>query len=490
MGAFNVSVVTDKGESLLAMSLAKGEKITFTQIKLSEYPLTGDLTKLTDLVAVKQSSHVSAIGVSSNSGSVQVSANFTNEELTEGYYVRNIGLYAKGINGEEILYSVSTADETVARADWMPPFTNMGITELRITANTVVTNTESVDITVNPSATATVAQITALQQQFNGLSLTSGRDVYVNSAIGSDDTGDGTESNPWKTIQKAVNECPPVQRGYSYRVNIADGEYTEIISVAGRKSLQLIGSQNENGVIIKGSIRLASFVQIGIQNKFLIHVDDPTYKSGVFVYTGGYVYLSSNAVLNIVGQNEGYGFWIHDGSTFNDGSSGKHSIKSCEVAIVVSTLSRAYIGSVEITDCATGISSRYADTFISPSTITNNAVVPYVTALGGKIRFTEQGWKSLGTVAGASSINIDSDSYTEFLVKVKVPEFGKFEYILSSEELTNTEESYCAGTMYNADTYAHTSIKASTTKISLYQAMVNGASIISTAQMAVYARRT
>lgn len=48
--------------------------------------------------------------------------------------------------------------------------------------------------------------------------------VYV-STTGSDDTGNGSSANPYKTIQKAVDMCPPICNPYRYNIVISNGSY-------------------------------------------------------------------------------------------------------------------------------------------------------------------------------------------------------------------------------------------------------------------------
>ena len=166
MGAFKSAVITAKGQTLLSKVIAGKCKLAFTKIATSENTLSGDLAKLTGIGTIKQSSKVASV-VQQNSANVKVSASFSNEELRAGYYVRNIGLYATDPNDGEILYSVSVADESTATADWMPPFNSIGVSSLLVDLVTAVSNASSVNMTVDPSATATVAQIVNLQAQID-----------------------------------------------------------------------------------------------------------------------------------------------------------------------------------------------------------------------------------------------------------------------------------------------------------------------------------
>lgn len=166
MGAFKSAVITKKGQALLAKVVAGTAKFNFTNIKTSETTLTGDLASKTGIGTVKQSVAVASV-IRQNDSNVKVSASFSNANLGAGYYVRNIGLYATDPQEGEILYSISVADETTATADWMPPFNGIGVSSLMVDLVTAVSNASSVNVTVDPTASATVAQIVDLQEQID-----------------------------------------------------------------------------------------------------------------------------------------------------------------------------------------------------------------------------------------------------------------------------------------------------------------------------------
>lgn len=166
MGAFKSAVITKKGQALLAKVVAGTTKLEFTKIKISEKALSGDLASLTGIGTIKQEEKVASV-VRQNGANVKVSASFSNETLGAGYYVRNIGLYATDPSDGEILYSISVADESTATADWMPPFNGIGVSSLLVDLVTAVSDASNVSVTVDPSAGATVAQITNLQEQIN-----------------------------------------------------------------------------------------------------------------------------------------------------------------------------------------------------------------------------------------------------------------------------------------------------------------------------------
>ena len=166
MGAFNPHVVTEKGRNLIAKSLMGETKLVFTKIAVSEERLTGDLSTLTSIGTLKQSKIVPNVEVLEGN-KVRVSATFTNDTLVQGYYVRNIGLYALDPDEDEILYSVATADETVARPDWMPPVAENGVTSVTVNVITLISNTQDVVLEVDPASAVTVQQFNEHVERFN-----------------------------------------------------------------------------------------------------------------------------------------------------------------------------------------------------------------------------------------------------------------------------------------------------------------------------------
>lgn len=162
MGTFNKAVVTVKGQALLAKSVAGLCEMQFTRIALSENMLTGELSLLTDIGEIKQSSSITNKEIKDNI-TVGFEATFVNTELTTGYYTRNIGLYAIDPDEGEILYSISVADESEVMAGWMPPFDGNFVKGLLVEIVTAVSNAPNVSVLVDPNVYATVRQLLDLQ---------------------------------------------------------------------------------------------------------------------------------------------------------------------------------------------------------------------------------------------------------------------------------------------------------------------------------------
>lgn len=156
MAEYSKLITTAKGQALVAKVIAgTASDYDFTRIVASddEYEIT-DLESLTSLTE-KQSSTIAEKKVV-NSVGVQVKTAFTNASLAEGYYMNTLGLYATDPDEGEILFAVCI--ETTGNC-YMPPYTGVTVSGAIVTMTTVVSNSEDVDITVDPAAVATVQMV-------------------------------------------------------------------------------------------------------------------------------------------------------------------------------------------------------------------------------------------------------------------------------------------------------------------------------------------
>ena len=119
MAKYKRIVTTKAGLQLLATAVAGGT-VTFTAIKTGSgvYSGTEDLTTVTDLKSVRQAFSVSS--VTRTGTQVKLRSVLTNDDLTEGYSMTEIGLYAKNPDSEsDILYAIIIAE--AGFADYFPP---------------------------------------------------------------------------------------------------------------------------------------------------------------------------------------------------------------------------------------------------------------------------------------------------------------------------------------------------------------------------------
>ena len=127
-GIFNESVLTKKGIELLAKAQA-GKctiKLTGAVTGSGSYSDDEDLTTMTSLKEPQQTFGLNVVKVQ-NETNVYAKFVITNKPdngpLTQGYYVKEIGIYAEDPDGGEILYAIATAVED--QWDYMPSFNGM-----------------------------------------------------------------------------------------------------------------------------------------------------------------------------------------------------------------------------------------------------------------------------------------------------------------------------------------------------------------------------
>lgn len=221
MAKYKSIVITNAGLALVAAAHS-GDTIEFTAIKSGNgvYDNTEVLEEMTDLKSVKQTFGVT--GITREESTIKVRSVLTNDGVTDGYYITEIGLYAlDSATGTEILYAVIVAEDSMA--DYFPPYSEspQSVTlETYITATGVedgVTFTASIVegtyVTVQDfedfceyTQNKFKENVTALDDAFanrisNAMQRVEDYIIYV-SKNGSDNN-DGTEDNPVLTINKA-----------------------------------------------------------------------------------------------------------------------------------------------------------------------------------------------------------------------------------------------------------------------------------------------
>lgn len=166
MAEFSKLVITNKGQALIAKMIAGEGNIDFTKISTSstQYQLT-QLEALTALTGVKQTSLISKV-TRTNDVAIKVEAAFTNTDLTAGYYMRTLGLYAVDPDEGEILYAVTI--ETSGNC-YMPPYNGVTVSGAYVQLVTTVGNADSVSLEVDQAAVATIGDIQELQKQISDL---------------------------------------------------------------------------------------------------------------------------------------------------------------------------------------------------------------------------------------------------------------------------------------------------------------------------------
>ena len=109
MSEFKNKSITTKGMELLTRALA-GEKLEFTKIELGNGNFTGDIGEASELIQLKQSLPI--MKISRKGSQVILSATLKMEDIMMDFDWSEIGVYAKGNDGVEILYMYGYTENT------------------------------------------------------------------------------------------------------------------------------------------------------------------------------------------------------------------------------------------------------------------------------------------------------------------------------------------------------------------------------------------
>lgn len=166
MAEYSKLIITSSGQALMAKMIAGSGNIEFTKLCSSSTQYTlAQLEALTALTNIKQTTLISKV-TRTNEVAIKVEAALSNVELTTGYYMRTLGLYAVDPDVGEILYAVCI--ET-SNSCYMPPYNNVTVSAAYIQLYTTVGNADSVSLEVNPGAYATVGDIQELEKEIADL---------------------------------------------------------------------------------------------------------------------------------------------------------------------------------------------------------------------------------------------------------------------------------------------------------------------------------
>ena len=137
MAAFINNDITTAGLIVLAKGVA-GQKINYTKIVLGDGYLEEGQTPrtLTGVVSPKATVDITKLKINGD-GTVAVGGIFTNGDETEGFYYRELGLYAEDPDPEvgEVLYCYGNCGDL---AEWIPPSGGATIVEKTIDIVTAI----------------------------------------------------------------------------------------------------------------------------------------------------------------------------------------------------------------------------------------------------------------------------------------------------------------------------------------------------------------
>lgn len=163
MPSFNMAVLTQKGEALIAKTIAGNSVIEFTSAKIGDgnYSDSDNLELMTDIKSVKQEFGITEKKII-DENTITLKVIINNLNLEEGYYVKEIGIFATDPDEGEILYSISTA--VTDQWDFLPSYETTPST-ITIISYQQVSNVSSVTFKTGAGALALADDVNKLEIQ-------------------------------------------------------------------------------------------------------------------------------------------------------------------------------------------------------------------------------------------------------------------------------------------------------------------------------------
>ena len=232
------------------------------------------------------------------------------------------------------------------------------------------TNTYDMVRADNPVVEGTPINKEFLDQK--AYTLTKSVTLYV-STSGNDTTGNGTSAAPYKTISKALSTIPKNLGGFSATVNIAAGNYDEVVTVnyfhGGNINFAGTGTATIDGLSVSSS-------RVVVERKFTI---DAVGATAINLVRGAILIANEAVVVNAAAT----GVYAQTGSVaiFNSGL----GVDNCTSAAVRSgTGASIYVSALDGISNALGISVD-SGALCSYATSTLSATTATRTTSGGRI---------------------------------------------------------------------------------------------------------
>lgn len=243
---FEGLVLTEKGISMLN-DMLNGETLTFTCIKMGDGNKPADVSTLTDLVNVKQTLPIARNSAIDNSSTI-IGANLFGKDVDEGFYWREVGIFAKSWDDIEYLFSYSNAGD---EASFIPA--GGAVTEQLIDLNLVLGNMDNVHIEINDSLA--YATMDELNKQLNNLNstLVTKIDTDVKSVLDALTNHKNDKENPHEVTKSQVGlgsvQNYGVATAAEAKAGTSNNKYVTPIRV--KEAIEALGVSSDGNVIIK-----------------------------------------------------------------------------------------------------------------------------------------------------------------------------------------------------------------------------------------------
>lgn len=161
MSKYSASKITAGGQQLLMQCLSESAELQFTRMAFGDgvYSADTELVAQNDLKSERQSVSISSISIKNNN-SIVLSSVLSNVDLSEGYRLNEIGLFAKNKKdplAQEILYAICIAEE--GYADYLPPYNGYAPTKVLQDFYIEVADASNTTILVDDTVTVSKAYL-------------------------------------------------------------------------------------------------------------------------------------------------------------------------------------------------------------------------------------------------------------------------------------------------------------------------------------------
>ncbi len=165
MANFNSFKITDSGLDLL-YKCQTGKQLKFTKFMLGDGNYSGSIRDLSNLVNPIKSENIKRLSITGvgNTKKLIIGFDLTNEDVTQGFYLREIGIYATDPDtSNEVLVYYTNSGET---ADYIPAITTDTIMQKLMNAEIYISDVAEITATIDSSLVyATQQDIQNVQTQ-------------------------------------------------------------------------------------------------------------------------------------------------------------------------------------------------------------------------------------------------------------------------------------------------------------------------------------
>ena len=230
MANYNKSKITLDGINLENRIRSGEGSLEFVCMKTGSGIYTDEekanIDRATDLKEGKQTFFFSGIKTDSHENTVYLKTVINNKELTEGYYLSEIGIYAR-LKGEdhEILYCIATVDNP----DYMPPRVDEKVYEIVLQSLVKCYNADNVTILYNDDTYALAADLDGHLKDYKNPHRTTAEQVGLGNCDNTSDKNKPLSDAAKLAFTEVENEINALGQNLSGHVNnqdkhIQDGE--------------------------------------------------------------------------------------------------------------------------------------------------------------------------------------------------------------------------------------------------------------------------